>query len=631
MHIVVALLLQIGRFAEKFTKKDATCTEDGKKVYSTTVSFNGKDYKDSYEEKAANALGHTYKAVWDWKENPADGATLSLTCSRGDDTKTYEVKAGTSTVDASCTSAGKHIYTVEYGEYTDKKEEPFEEALGHAYEAKWTWAKNLEDPAALILTCSRCNDTQTFSVPVSTSTSKNATCTAAGEKTHSVFYTYNGVTYTDEKKSETAPLGHTYGQKDNSNVTFTFSEDGKTATAVVACVRPGCDYTDTADAVVTSKVTKPATCTEMGETTYTASYPGAADAVMTRTDVEMVPHNFDGAQPIEWDWSGLHTSATVEVTLACQNGNPDCTAVTTDVTGEIRSEVTEPATCTKAGKMTYTAEYNGAKDTHVEEIPMVPHTYTGEPTWTWNDNYTSAEASFQCDNCDHIAPQSDCLYYAIEKVSVAPTCTEDGSNTYTATVIFNGKTYTDTQVETLEKLGHSFTDYRYDNNATCEGDGSQTATCDRCDATDTKSVPGSAACTLHEVDNAKVCPICGKVNGTVKLNKVSAAADDSASVYSAQLIVRVGTLPNGRKIITVTFLNAEGQAITLYDAQKIRVSLAALNAQLGETGAQSFAHTLTSLNTANGEKSNVGFAVENGTLIFDAPFQSSTACVLLVD
>lgn len=214
---------------------------------------------------------------------------------------------------------------------------------------------------------------------------------------------------------------------------------------------------------------------------------------------------------------------------------------------------------------------------------------------------------------------------------MAPTCTEDGSNTYTATVIFNGKTYTDTQVETLEKLGHSFTDYRYDNNATCEGDGSQTATCDRCDATDTKSVPGSAACTLHEVDNAKVCPICGKVNGTVKLNKVSAAADDSASVYSAQLIVRVGTLPNGRKIITVTFLNAEGQAITLYDAQKIRVSLAALNAQLGETGAQSFAHTLTSLNTANGEKTNVGFAVENGTLIFDAPFQSSTACVLLVD
>lgn len=586
MHIAVALLLQIGRFAEKFTKKDATCTEDGKKVYSTTVSFNGKDYKDSYEEKVANALGHTYKAVWDWKENPADGATLSLTCSRGDDTKTYEVKAGTSTVDASCTSAGKHIYTVEYGEYTDKKEEPFGEALGHTYEAKWTWAKNLEDPAALTLTCSRCNDTQTFSVPVSTSTSKNATCTAAGEKTHSVSHTYNDVTYTDEKKSETAPLGHTYGKKDNSNVTFNFSEDGKTATAVVACVRPGCDYTDTADAVVTSKVTKPATCTKMGETTYTASYPGAADAVMTRTDVEMVPHNFDGAQPIEWDWSGLHTSATVEVTLACQNGNPDCTTVTTDVTGEIRSEVTEPATCTKAGKMTYTAEYNGAKDTHVEEIPMVPHTYTGEPVWTWNDNYTSAEASFQCDNCDHIAPQSDCLYYAIEKVSVAPTCTEDGS---------------------------------------------QTAKCDRCDATDTKSVPGSAACTLHEVDNAKVCPICGKVNGIVKLNKVSAAADDSASVYSAQLVVRVGTLPNGRKIITVTFLNAEGQAITLYNAQKIRVSLAELNAQLGETGARSFAHTLTSLNTANGEKSNVGFAVENGTLIFDAPFQSSNACVLLVD
>ena len=69
----------------------------------------------------------------------------------------------------------------------------------------------------------------------------------------------------------------------------------------------------------------------------------------------------------------------------------------------------------------------------------------------------------------------------------------------------------------------------------------------------------------------------------------------------------------------------------MFGTQKIHVSLAQLKAALGDTEGTGFEHTLTRVNTANGEKQNVGFTVENGTVNFDAAFNGSTACILLVD
>ena len=40
------------------------------------------------------------------------------------------------------------------------------------------------------------------------------------------------------------------------------------------------------------------------------------------------------------------------------------------------------------------------------------------------------------------------------EVTKPATCTEDGVRTYTATVTFNGKTYTDTKTEAIKVTGH---------------------------------------------------------------------------------------------------------------------------------------------------------------------------------
>ena len=65
-----------------------------------------------------------------------------------------------------------------------------------------------------------------------------------------------------------------------------------------------------------------------------------------------------------------------------------------------------------------------------------------------------------------------------------PTCTEAGHE--------DGFTVDGTLVAvTIPALGHSFTNYVSDKNATYESDGTKTAKCDRCDATDTLPDPGS--------------------------------------------------------------------------------------------------------------------------------------------
>ena len=73
-------------------------------------------------------------------------------------------------------------------------------------------------------------------------------------------------------------------------------------------------------------------------------------------------------------------------------------------------------------------------------------------------------------------------------VVTAPTCTERGFTTHTCAC---GDSYVDTYVNALE---HNFVDYVSNNNATCEQDGTETATCSRqgCEETDTRTKENSA-------------------------------------------------------------------------------------------------------------------------------------------
>ena len=84
------------------------------------------------------------------------------------------------------------------------------------------------------------------------------------------------------------------------------------------------------------------------------------------------------------------------------------------------------------------------------------------------------------------------------------TCTEDG----TKTAKCDRCDVTDTVTDTGSALGHSFTNYVSDGNATCTEDGTKTAKCDRCEVTDTIADPDSALGHM-DVDANEHCDVCG--------------------------------------------------------------------------------------------------------------------------
>lgn len=97
-------------------------------------------------------------------------------------------------------------------------------------------------------------------------------------------------------------------------------------------------------------------------------------------------------------------------------------------------------TCTNAGKATYTCGRCGESQNDVN-VPAIGHDY-GDPTWNWC-GVSSATATFKCKrNCRE--------ENAIVTRQVRPTrssINNCGYYTYTATVQFNGNTYTDTRTD----------------------------------------------------------------------------------------------------------------------------------------------------------------------------------------
>ena len=95
------------------------------------------------------------------------------------------------------------------------------------------------------------------------------------------------------------------------------------------------------------------------------------------------------------------------------------------------------------------------------EIPTTSVTITveeshnyGEPTWSWNNDFT-ASAVFTCTDDDGHTQTVPAT--VTDEVTTEPTCDKEGLRTYTAKVTFEGKDYTDTKTEPIPAAGHTLT------------------------------------------------------------------------------------------------------------------------------------------------------------------------------
>ncbi|MEF2666888.1 MAG: S8 family serine peptidase [Oscillospiraceae bacterium] len=108
--------------------------------------------------------------------------------------------------------------------------------------------------------------------------------------------------------------------------------------------------------------------------------------------------------------------------------------------------------CSVCGKLFSDAE--GKNETTLEALTIgaLGHDY-GEAAWTWT-GYESAKATF---TCSHDASHVEEVTAAVtSEITTPASCESTGVRTYTATVTFQGKNYTDTRTEVLPALGHAW-------------------------------------------------------------------------------------------------------------------------------------------------------------------------------
>ena len=293
------------------------------------------------------------------------------------------------------------------------------------------------------------------------------------DNTQKSYYSAKGSTFTEY------PTGYAFFFKDGDTKTW-ISKGTQTYDA---------DATIYAENMPLEKIpAKAATCTEKGNSAYW--YSAAFDKYFK-------------------DENGVN-EITAESTVIPAKGH-----------GESEVKGAKEATCTEDG-------YTGDKVCKVcgeilergTVIEKLGHVW-GEPEWNWSEDGASCKVTFTCqNNSEHKESPNVTVTSAVKTPA---TCTESGVTTYTATVDFNGSTYTDTKEASVPATGHSL--MKTDAKApTCTEDGNiaywYCETCDKYFSDETAAEEIGLADTVleatgHSYENGK-CTACGEIDPDFK-------------------------------------------------------------------------------------------------------------------
>ena len=526
----------------------------------SSISYNGNEYDLSNIEPAfvengvsvgSHVFEHSYsEPVYIWSENNST-CTATKTCSECHDVVTETADISTKTTDSTCTDEGLNTYTATFknSDFKTQTKTSKISAKGHK--------------------------------SVSANNAVAATCTTDGKESDMVC-SVCGVTLATGKTI--AKTGHKYG-----NPTYTWSTDKSTCTATRTCSVCSDEQTETVNA--TSKVTKAATCTETGVTTYTAKFTNTAFAAQTTTSsISAVGHksvsaNNAVAATCTTDGKESDTVCSVcGVTLATgktitktghKYGTPtytwsndgktcvakrvcanDGTHIETE-NATITNKVKTPATCTVKGTRTYTATFkNTAFKTQtkdVQDIAVLGHKY-GTPTYTWSEDGQTCTAKRVCtNNTSHIETEEATITH---KVKTAATYTTKGTTTYTATfknTAFSTQTKDVQDIPVLEKLTGSVVLSATSGTISYPTAGSFTVTSNKSNgALSVKSSnPNVATATLNG-NTVTVTP--GTTAGSAIITVTSAATTSyKAASATYNVTVKSGTLPITAKAYSGTY------------------------------------------------------------------------------
>lgn len=341
------------------------------------------------------------------------------------------------------------------------------------------------ETGTMIYTCKDCGKTKTAVVPVNLNNhvgetqiknAVDATCTGDGY-TGDTYCTSCGRKITSGK--EIAATGHSWGGWTQITAPTCMGEGEETR----VCSNDS-SHTETRAIAATGhnwgewKQTTAPTCTGEGEETRVCLNDSSHTE---KRATAATGHNW-GAP--EWTWTGVDKAAAkficendedhtqnVNAAITGKRTDPACEAsgsvvytatVTfngktyTDTTSETlpaaghkwgQWTVTTAPSCTQAGEETRVCA-NDSSHTEKRAVAAAGHTW-GEPGWSWAEDYSKASATFICTKDESHVEKPEAQ---IDMVRTEPTAEAEGSEVYTATVTFEGKTYSDTQTKVLPKL-----------------------------------------------------------------------------------------------------------------------------------------------------------------------------------
>ena len=324
------------------------CTDDGKITY--TAKFENPAFETQTEVVTIETEGHKWDDGKVEKEPTCteEGETL-FTCTVCKDTKTEKV-----------------------------------DALGHDWGViTYTWADDNGSVTAERV-CKRDKEhIESETVTTTSEKTKPATCEGKGETTLTATFE-NKDFETQTKTVEIPALEHDWGEP-----TYEWADDNGSVTATRVCKNDK-DHVETETVTTAETVTKAATCTGKGESTFTAKFQNKAFETQTKTaETKALGHDWG---KVTYTWASDNGSVTAE--HICKRDKEHIEDETV-----VANKETTAATCTKAGKTTSTATFKNKdfeKQTKVVETPALGHDWGEWKTTKKPTNTTPGERTRTC-------------------------------------------------------------------------------------------------------------------------------------------------------------------------------------------------------------------------------------------
>ena len=254
----------------------------------------------------------------------------------------------------------------------------------------------------------------------------------------------------DFEELDYAKIIKTETEHDWGEAEYTWAADGSSCIATRVCKTNG-KHKETAEAKITSRTVKEATCEEKGKTEYTATFDvdWAEKQTKTITDIGEKGHDWGKA---EYTWAADGSSCIA--TRVCKN---DGNHMETVGANEIKSETTKEPTCEEKGETTYTATFDidwaEEQTKTIADIGEKGHDW-GKAEYIWAEDGSSCKAERVC-KTDRTHKETVNAKITSRTVKEA-TCEEEGETEYTATFDVD---WAEKQTKSLTDIGEKGHDW----------------------------------------------------------------------------------------------------------------------------------------------------------------------------